>query len=172
GKRFDESLTPEPRLSIDSARSPTWPRIETINPSIIDSTIGSSGKKINRHRGPAPRAATSPPIEPSIVLPGLIRGASLWCPIARRVYYAAVSVNITIAKNSVNSLGARWGPASVSPIIRTPTKSPQSNATYITPNRVEDAEANADAISWGRVSPAASRAITVAAKTAMDHWGR
>ena len=95
GSMVPESLTPAPRLMADSRRSPSWAamlrmaaRRRDLPEGLGDvkDGVAAGGEQVARCRRRAQAASTLPrmeAMEPSQVLPGLRRGASLCLPKAR-----------------------------------------------------------------------------------------
>src|ERR1043165_37756 len=80
GISVPESFTSAERFHIDSARSPTTPASESTTPAITAWTSGKLGKKVKWMTITAITDGATPPISPSMVFFGLMRGESLRRP--------------------------------------------------------------------------------------------
>ena len=80
GRMVPESLTPDIRFSADSKRSPTCPAAPIKMKKKKQIPQDKYGNKKSLNTEPTKILARKPPIDPSIVFPGLTDGLSLCRP--------------------------------------------------------------------------------------------
>ncbi len=93
---MDKSPTTPPAVSTRAYSS----QLVRGGPPPGGSVTSRGARKANTSQAPT-AAKTRPPSSPSTVLPGLIRGASLWRPANRPTVYAPISLILTITSREI-----------------------------------------------------------------------